>query len=90
MKIRIDLDLTPEEARAMLGLPDVAPMQARLMEETEARLREAMSLMEPDALMKSWLPLGVQGLEQFQRFFKAAVETMGAKPEKGGGAGPRR
>ena len=33
MKIRIDIDCTPEEARAFLGLPDVAPMHKAMMGE---------------------------------------------------------
>ena len=31
MKIKIDVDCTPQEARAFLGLPDVAPMQKAMM-----------------------------------------------------------
>jgi hypothetical protein len=31
MKITIDIDCTPGEARAFLGLPDVAPLQAEVM-----------------------------------------------------------
>ena len=31
MKITVDVDCTPEEARRFLGLPDVAPMQEAMM-----------------------------------------------------------
>ena len=33
MKMHIELDMTPEEARAMMGLPDVAPLQKQMMDE---------------------------------------------------------
>lgn len=74
MKITIDVDCTPEEARAFLGLPDVVPMQRALMEEIGKRMGaglETMDLeaMDPEALMKTWMPLGVQGLEQAQKMF---------------------
>ena len=31
MKITMNVDCTPEEARAFLGLPDVKPMQEQLI-----------------------------------------------------------
>ena len=68
MKIHMDMDLTPEEARVLFGLPDVQPMQKAMMSEVEARMKKALSAMEPDALIKTWLPAGVQGLEQWQKF----------------------
>ncbi len=71
MKITIDVDCTPEEARAFLGLPDVAPMQQALMEEIGERMSAGLDAMDPETLMKTWLPLGVQGLEQAQKVFWA-------------------
>ena len=68
MKIHMDMDLTPEEARVLFGLPDVQPMQKAMMSEVEGRMKKALSVMEPDALVKMWLPVGVQGLEQWQKF----------------------
>ncbi len=68
MKIHIDVDITPEEARTLLGLPDVKPMQAALMADIEARMKKTLGAMEPDALFKMWLPAGVQSLEQWQKF----------------------
>ncbi len=69
MKITIDVDCTPEEARAFLGLPDVAPMQRALMKEIGERMSAGLDAMDPETLMKTWMPLGVQGLEQAQKMF---------------------
>ncbi len=71
MKITIDVDCTPEEARAFLGLPDVAPMQRALMEEIGTRMSGGLEAMDSEALMKAWMPLGMQGLEQVQKMFWA-------------------
>jgi hypothetical protein len=71
MKITIDVDCTPEEARAFLGLPNVAPMQRALMEEIGKRMSAGLEAMDPETLMKTWMPLGVQGLEQAQKMFWA-------------------
>ncbi len=69
MKVNVEIDCTPAEARAFFGLPDVAPMQEKLMREVEARTLAAMKAMEPDALLNTWLPASVQGLEQLQKMF---------------------
>ena len=36
MKVKFDIECTPQEARAFFGLPDVEPMQAAMMKELEA------------------------------------------------------
>ncbi len=69
MKITIDVDCTPEEARVFLGLPDVAPMQDAVLAEVQERLLEGLKAMEPEALFKVWLPAGLQGWEQLQKQF---------------------
>ena len=73
MKINVEIDCTPEEARAFFGLPDVGPMQARLMQEVEARTLAAMRAMEPEALVQNWLPASIQGFENIQKMFWNAM-----------------
>lgn len=82
MKIKIDIDCTPEEARAFLGLPDVAPMQAAVMAEVEKRVRANLQAMDVETIMKTWLPAGMQGLEQLQKMFWAQMTSAaGGKKE---------
>jgi len=69
MKVHVDIDCTPEEARAFLGLPDVQPVQAAVMKELENRLMASMQAMDPETLMKTWVPAGLAGMEQMQRMF---------------------
>jgi len=69
MKIRVDIDCTPEEARQFLGLPDVRPMQDAVMAQLQEQLQSNLKAMEPEALMKTWLPVSLQGWEQLQRMF---------------------
>jgi len=84
MKITIDVDCTPEEARAFLGLPDVAPMQAAVMEELRKRMSAGLEAMDPETLMKTWMPLGLHGLEQAQKMFWSQM-SQAAGGDKGGG-----
>ncbi len=84
MKITIDVDCTPEEARAFLGLPDVAPMQAAVMEELRERRSAGLEAMDPETLMKTWMPLGLQGLEQAQKTFWSQMSAAAGGAKKGG------
>lgn len=36
MKVNVEVTCTPEEARAFFGLPDIKPMQDRIMTEIES------------------------------------------------------
>ncbi len=84
MKITIDVDCSPEEARAFLGLPDVAPMQAAVMEELGKRMSAGLESMDPEALMKTWMPLGLQGLEQAQKMFWSQMSEAARGTKEGG------
>lgn len=75
MKLKLDIDCTPEEARAFLGLPDVRPMQKAMMAEIEERMKENLDAMGPDALLKTWLPAGIEGFEQMQKMFFAQMNS---------------
>jgi uncharacterized protein DUF6489 len=76
MKVNIDIDCTPEEARAFLGLPDVAPMQKVLMKDVQDRLAKAMSAMDIETLMRVWLPASIEGFEQIQKAFWAGMSDV--------------
>lgn len=69
MKITIDIDCTPEEARTFLGLPDVQPMQKALMQQMQDQMSQNLAAMDPEKMMKTWLPLGLENMEQLQRMF---------------------
>jgi hypothetical protein len=69
MKFKVDIDCTPEEARSFLGLPDVKPMQEVLLDQIQAQMSASLAAMEPEALMRNWMPGGPQGLEQLQKMF---------------------
>ncbi len=79
MKTTIDIDCTPQEARQFLGLPDIGPMQEELIAELGQRLKAGLGTMEPEALMKTWLPAGLQGLEAAQKMFWSQMTASGGK-----------
>ena len=54
MKVTIEVDCTPLEARQFFGLPDVQPMQTALMTEMEKNILKEAQRFSPEALMKLW------------------------------------
>ena len=82
MKVRIEMDMTPEEARAFMGLPDVAPMQQQMVEEMRERMRAAFDAGDPESMMKAWMPLG--GAEAFQTFQKLMWDSAAMMGKKDG------
>jgi hypothetical protein len=69
MKIKFDIECTPEEARAFFGLPDVRPLQAALMGELQKQMENNIKSMDPETMMKTWLPVSIEGFEQLQKMF---------------------
>jgi hypothetical protein len=75
MKVHIELDMTPEEARSLMGLPDIAPLQKQMLEEMQARMTRAMETGDMESLMRAWTPLG--GAEAFTQFQKFLWDSAG-------------
>jgi len=88
MKVTVDFDMTPEEARRLMGLPDVAPLQAKMLEQLEKQMMQNLSFIDPETLAKALMPMGGQGLEQMQSLmWEIASKAMGGdtkKPRKQG------
>lgn len=87
MKVTVEMDITPQEARRMMGLPDIEPMQEALMGKIQAKMEAAIDDMnDPQALMKNFFPVGIQAMDQFQNIFsglaKAATSKVAAKKTK--------
>ncbi|KQW69130.1 hypothetical protein ASE17_13280 [Phenylobacterium sp. Root77] len=83
MKMTIEIDCSPQEARAFLGLPDVTSLNDKLVEEMQKRMTSNMAMLSPDELIKNWTAFGVGAQEQFRNLMNAAVDVgMGANRSK--------
>lgn len=85
MKINIDIEMTPEEARKVIGLPDLAPMQEELVAQISDQIKRNVAYVDPELLVKLALPVGVEGIDKLQKLFwgvaKSAVGGNGAPEE---------
>lgn len=73
MKLKIEVECTPEEARTFLGLPDVTSLNAHLVNEMKSRMDQNIAMLQPEELMRSWMTLGGQATEQFRKLMSAAA-----------------
>lgn len=82
MKITVEMDCTPAEARQFFGLPDVEPMQRAIMAEMEKNVMKEAQRFSPEALMQTWFAGIPQGADWFRDVFNKMVAsgTMGMKP----------
>jgi hypothetical protein len=69
MKVTVEIDCTPDEARAFLGLPDVKPMQAAVMTHLEQQMLRAADSFAPDAILRMWFTTMPQMSSQMQEMF---------------------
>ena len=73
MKVNIEIDCTPEEARTFMGLPDVSKAN-NVYVETMAKAMKGVS--NPDQLQelaKTMAPMGQVGLKMFQNFVEGSM-----------------
>jgi hypothetical protein len=71
MKVNVEIDCTPLEARQFFGLPDVQPMQTAVMEKLQSQMLDNIQKVSPEALMQSWLSFDPKFAERFSDMFAA-------------------
>lgn len=82
MKVTVNIDCTPEEARAYMGLPDVGPLQQEMLKMMRDKMMENIKMMGPENMMQMWGPMMNQGASQMNDFFKSAMTGAAAKARK--------
>ncbi len=73
MKIDVSVDITPEELRRFLGLPDVKPFQDQLMEQIQERVRAGTGGFDAESLMRPFLAPNLQTMDAMQKMFWKAM-----------------
>ncbi|WP_067863973.1 DUF6489 family protein [Neptuniibacter marinus] len=67
MKFKIDIDMSPEELRKVLGLPDVQRLQEDMMAKITERMESGAEGYDPLTLFKPYLTGGVGSMEALQK-----------------------
>jgi hypothetical protein len=76
MKITIDIDCTPQEARAFMGLPDLTGVNKVVTTALEARTKEQIdTLSDPVKFWERAMVSGGQSMEAMQAAFQQAMKA---------------
>ena len=83
MKITINVDCTPEEARRYMGLPDVAPLQEDMLKAMQEKMVANINSMQPTEMMKAWVPMGMESWLEMQKAFWTQVTSVASQSDEG-------
>jgi Family of unknown function (DUF6489) len=75
MKVTIEIDCTPEEARQFMGLPDVSKANSFYADAVTKAMQGAGNLDQLQEVAKGLAPMGQIGLKLFQDFMQAGTST---------------
>src|SRR5580692_9275822 len=79
MKVNVEIDCTPLEARQFFGLPDVQPMQTAVMDRLQQQMMANIEKVSPEALMQSWFTFDPKIAERFQDMFVTMAGLGGVR-----------
>ena len=77
MKFSIKVDCTPEEARRFLGLPDLKSFHDEVTEHLKERTMAQMKSLDPEEILKSWMPFTMENVAAMQKAFMRSVTDVG-------------
>ena len=83
MKMTIEVDCSPEEARRFLGLPDVEKANAVYVDAFAKAMQGAGNTEQLQEYARQLAPMGQMGLQLIQQFIEGGLGGAG----KGKGAG---
>ncbi len=83
MKITIEVDCTPEEARSFLGLPDVSAANSVYVDNITKAMQGVSNPAQMAEYAQALAPMGQVGLKLFQSFVEGGMKAAS------GGKGPK-
>jgi hypothetical protein len=74
--MKINIEITPEEARKMMGFPDLESIQTAMMDKMQDQMEEYFSSMSnPEAMFNKLMPMGIQAMENAQSFYREVAKA---------------
>jgi len=73
VKISVDVDCTPEEARRFMGLPDLTPLHEAYLAKMRNAIDQGITPETVQSMMQSWSPMGEAGMSLWRQM----LDNMG-------------
>jgi len=83
MNVKIDIDMSPEELRRLLGLPDVEPIQREMMEKLRKHMVEGIDEYDPIKLLQPYLTGTLASWDLVQKLISIAGKSKGTREGSG-------
>ena len=77
MKVNIEIECSPDEARRFMGLPDVEKANAVYVDAFAKAMQSAGSVDKMQEYAQQLAPMGQMGLKMFQSFVEGARKAGG-------------
>jgi len=74
MKINVEVDCTPEEARRFIGLPDLTPLHDRYLTMLAETMEQGPRPEMLEQMMRAWAPMGEAGLGFWRKMIEDAAK----------------
>lgn len=81
MKIKIDIEATPQELRNFFGLPDLTPLQDEMLSIIRRNMSAGVEGFDPISIMKPFLPENMQALSTLQKTLWQAMTGQSSKKD---------
>lgn len=84
MKVHVEIDCTPEEARSFMGLPDVGKANDVYVEMMSNAMKGVSNTEQLQEYARQLAPMGQAGFKLFQSFMEGAnaAKSSPKKPDK--------
>lgn len=84
MKVHIEIDCTPEEARTFLGLPDVAKANEIYVDAVAKAMQGVGNVEQLQDYAKALAPMGQMGMKLFQQMMESGAAMAAGGMGKAG------
>ena len=69
MNVTVNLDCTPEEARRLMGLPDMSPLHEIYLDKMKRSIEDGITPDMIEGMMRAWAPMGEAGMTIWRQVF---------------------
>ncbi|MCK9540561.1 MAG: DUF6489 family protein [Novosphingobium sp.] len=83
MKVNVEIDCTPEEARRFLGLPDVSKANEVYVDAVAKAMQGVGSLEQLQEYAMQLAPMGQMGMQLFRQFLESGAGFAVGGKKKG-------
>jgi len=76
MKVKIDIEVKPDEIRTLIGLPDVQGIQDDLVEYIRGGMKKGVDTVEAVTMLRQFLPESLKTATALQQMFSKGLSKV--------------